>query len=112
MEAKKAREEAWQKLSSGDPPAVLFITAKHIIAHQQNLSHLLGLACTKYTEALESKRQDSEALTNRKLKTESARQKETIAKEEEDFADKAVHDAERSFEEAWTKLSSIKKEDQ
>ncbi|KAG7005500.1 hypothetical protein G7Y79_00019g046800 [Physcia stellaris] len=108
VKARKAREKAWQKLSSGNAPATLFPTPKEIIAHQQDWSRLLGLACTTYTEALESEMQVSENLFNTKLKTQSARQKETNAKKEEALADKAVNDAERAFEEAWTKLSSDK----
>ena len=110
--ARKAREKAWQNLSSGNAPSTFFPTPQVIIAHQQDLSRLLGLACTTYTEALESERQDLEAVMNTNLKLQSAQQKETNAKNEEELADKAVNDAERAFEEAWTKLSSIKEEDQ
>lgn len=103
-EAWKNCEEAWHKLSSVTPS----LLTHGAITSQQELSRLLSLACTKHTEALESKRQIFHAMLNSRSKVASALQKETSAKKELEEAEKALHDAKQAFEEACMKLSSIK----
>lgn len=116
-EAKQARKEAWNKYISSPSPFLRLVgqstaAIQEAIAVKSDLCRLYSLECDKCVERLKAMGPLVETHFSNRIKSILAHQANIIATREVEEAEDALLLAKRSFEEAWTKISSIKEEDQ